>query len=182
MSHGRWPSGQFFEEAYCPLAEQMGLDCREFYSENAARLLVYYGALTWESLDEVPTVSLLRLFNEMSGNLGLWLGLTAVTLGELFLVFIQSSLWCCRCKRELPDVPSFYRPNYPLASPHFDALTSRSSSISPPSTVATNEMLTTGNAMKFNNWLIVGEEQVIIDDLLEFPISTHYNSFTLLQY
>ncbi|KAI6238367.1 Degenerin unc-8 [Aphelenchoides fujianensis] len=198
LSQGQWPSGTFFEETYCPLALTMGVDCKEYYAKNAARLLVYYGALTWESLDEVPTVTLLDLFNEMSGNLGLWwatskrmegtlasfrLGLTAVTIGELILVLLQTMLWCCRCKRELPDVPSFHRKGYPLGKPPLHGFNvPLPSAVGPPTAIGGRELGAGGDAKGFSNWLIVGEDELVIDDLIEYPISTHYNSFTLLQY
>lgn len=111
------------------------------------------------------------------------LGLTAVTIGELILVLLQTMLWCCRCKRELPDVPSFYRKDYPLGKPPLHGFNvPLPSAVGPPTAIGGRELGTGGDAKGFSNWLIVGEDELIIDDLIEYPISTHYNSFTLLQY
>lgn len=42
----------------------------------------------------------------MAGNSGLWLGVSIITFGELFLISIQIILWIFCCVKELPEVPS----------------------------------------------------------------------------
>lgn len=71
----------------------------------------------------------------MAGNTGLWIGFTAITCGELVLIAIQvcfllcssqllksskylnkqfkALLWILCCPKELPEVPSCRRRNYP---------------------------------------------------------------------
>ncbi|KAI6215720.1 hypothetical protein M3Y94_00417800 [Aphelenchoides besseyi] len=113
VSTGNWPSGTFFNEVYCPLAVSLGKTCIQFYRENAAQVTIYYKSLVFTSLAESPTTTLLDVFNNMAGNTGLWIGFTSITIGEVILVLIQTLLWLMCCKRELPEVPSCRRRNYP---------------------------------------------------------------------
>ncbi|KAH7698515.1 hypothetical protein AAVH_34390, partial [Aphelenchoides avenae] len=53
-----------------------------------------------------------RLFQSLAGNVDLWLGCSLLGLTEFVLVGIQVCLWMCRCRKELPEVPSLRRRNY----------------------------------------------------------------------
>lgn len=48
----------------------------------------------------------------MAGNTGLWIGFTAVSVGEFLLIAIQLVLWICTKTKELPEVPSCRHRNY----------------------------------------------------------------------
>ena len=66
------------------------------------------GFWLWPSAHKITyfVFQLFKLINNMAGNLGLWIGISAITLAEFLLVFIQIWLWCCTKTKELPDVPS----------------------------------------------------------------------------
>lgn len=53
------------------------------------------------------------LLNNLYGNTGLWIGLCVLSLAEVLLAFLQ--LWTCLCRtrREVPEVPSCRRRNFP---------------------------------------------------------------------
>lgn len=113
--HSNWPSGGFFYEQYCPSAEMSGLDCEQYYRfdlfhllkggitlmclrNNSAEIFVYYSRLTYSTLDEVASTQFVDLLADIGGSSGLWIGCTAVTIGELMLLLIQSILWCLCCR------------------------------------------------------------------------------------
>ncbi|KAI6219489.1 hypothetical protein M3Y99_01661500 [Aphelenchoides fujianensis] len=92
----RWPTAPFFYELYCPSAEL----------NNSAEILVYYSRLMFTELLERPQQKFVDLLSGMGGTTSLWVGCTAITVGELLLMLVQAALWCFRCKKELPEVPS----------------------------------------------------------------------------
>lgn len=109
---GKWPSGHFFYEQYCPTSDFSGLNCEEYYRlvgvvvastllthrNNSAEIYVYYNRLTYSTLDEVAKTQLVELVGDVGGSSGLWIGCTAVTIGELLLLLIQTLLWCLCCR------------------------------------------------------------------------------------
>uniref|UniRef100_A0A914CUZ9 Uncharacterized protein n=1 Tax=Acrobeloides nanus TaxID=290746 RepID=A0A914CUZ9_9BILA len=100
-----WPDGGFLYEYYCTQYNTTK-ECQKFYSKNAVKVEVSYARMGYQSSDETPVNDMFKLLNNMAGNLGLWIGISAITLAEFLLVFIQIWLWCCTKTKELPDVPS----------------------------------------------------------------------------
>ncbi|KAI6224397.1 Degenerin unc-8 [Aphelenchoides fujianensis] len=120
VSDGNWPAGTFFNELYCPLAASMNESCADYYNANGAQVSIYYKSLVYTSLEESPTTSLLDVFNNMAGNTGLWIGFTSITIGEIVLVIAQTFFWVFRFKKELPEVPSCRRRNFPKSDEEED--------------------------------------------------------------
>ncbi|KAH7708687.1 degenerin unc-8 [Aphelenchoides avenae] len=107
IAESPWPAGSFFYGGYCPLAKKQGMDCSLYYSNNAMRLEVSYAQLGFGAIEEEPAKSAWALFNDLTGNSGLWIGYTMLSLVEIVLITIQICLWTCG--KELPEVPSLFR-------------------------------------------------------------------------
>ncbi|KAH7691403.1 degenerin unc-8, partial [Aphelenchoides avenae] len=113
ISMSPWPAGGFFYGAYCPLGKVLNFtDCTKFYRENAMTLEVSFAQLGYAMLQEEPTTTEWGLFNSLAGNIDLWLGCSMLGLTEFVLIGIQICLWICRCRKELPEVPSLRRRNF----------------------------------------------------------------------
>ncbi|KAH7660442.1 degenerin unc-8, partial [Aphelenchoides avenae] len=109
ISESPWPAGSFFYGGLCPLANKQGVDCSKYYGNNAMRLEVSYAQLGFGAIEEEPAKSAWALFNDLTGNSGLWIGYTMLSLVEIVLITIQICLWTCG--KELPEVPSLFRLN-----------------------------------------------------------------------
>ncbi|KAH7712985.1 degenerin unc-8 [Aphelenchoides avenae] len=109
ISESPWPAGGFFYGAHCPLAKKQGVDCSKYYGNNAMRLEVSYAQLGFGAIEEEPAKSAWALFNDLTGNSGLWIGYMMLSLVEIVLITIQICLWTCG--KELPEVPRLFRLN-----------------------------------------------------------------------
>ncbi|KAH7707635.1 UNC-8 protein [Aphelenchoides avenae] len=113
ISMSPWPAGGFFYGAYCPLGTVLNFtDCIKFYRVYAMALEVSFAQLGYAMLLEEPTTTEWGLFNSLAGNIDLWLGCSMLGLAEFVLIGIQIVLWICRCRKELPEVPSLRRLNF----------------------------------------------------------------------
>ncbi|XP_019623542.1 PREDICTED: acid-sensing ion channel 2-like [Branchiostoma belcheri] len=74
-----------------------------FYSDNIAVLNVYYEALNYESIVQIPAIETEGLLGDLGGQMGLFLGASFLTLVEVF-EYLMDELYgrvlkkCCRCK------------------------------------------------------------------------------------
>ncbi|VDD96821.1 unnamed protein product [Enterobius vermicularis] len=54
-------------------------DCTEYYRVNTAYIEIYYEQLNFETLKETPGYTLVNLFSDFGGNIGLWIGFSIIT-------------------------------------------------------------------------------------------------------
>ncbi|KAE9553208.1 hypothetical protein FO519_003558, partial [Halicephalobus sp. NKZ332] len=117
--YSNWPAGTFFEQLNCNNASFLnGTDCQTYYKHNAVLLHISYARLGYELLQEVPVTTAWNLFYNLSGNTGLWIGFSAITLAEIILVLLQIIVWICTKDKEIPEVPSCRRLNYTFEGGH----------------------------------------------------------------
>ncbi|CAD5224669.1 unnamed protein product [Bursaphelenchus xylophilus] len=104
-----WPTGNFFFDQDC----RDNMDCLQVYRENNVRVRVYYVEHGYDTIQESPAMSAFDLINNLYGNTGLWIGWCVLSIAEFLLVFLQLFTCICRTRKEVPEVPSCRRRNYP---------------------------------------------------------------------
>ncbi|KAH7722929.1 degenerin unc-8, partial [Aphelenchoides avenae] len=57
VSESNWPAGGFFYGTHCPRAQKLGIDCKEFYRNNALTLEVSFAQLGYDMVQEEPAMS-----------------------------------------------------------------------------------------------------------------------------
>ncbi|XP_071958809.1 degenerin unc-8-like [Antedon mediterranea] len=67
----------------------------ETAQRNLARLNVYYEDLSYVSISELPAYTWQSLFGDVGGTLGLYIGLSLLTVVEFCEFFIDILLYCC---------------------------------------------------------------------------------------
>ncbi|KAL7071806.1 hypothetical protein ACQ4LE_008720, partial [Meloidogyne hapla] len=72
--------------------------CTEYYRKNTAYIEIYYEQLNYEKLKETPGYTLVNLFSDLGGNIGLWIGFSLITVLEIVeLVFECFAYGCKQC-------------------------------------------------------------------------------------
>lgn len=66
----------------------------EEFKSRAIELNVYYNSLTYAKLSESPKTSIVDLFSNIGGTLGLYVGVSLLSLVELFEIFAEFVLIC----------------------------------------------------------------------------------------
>uniref|UniRef100_A0A183CJD3 Degenerin-like protein unc-105 n=1 Tax=Globodera pallida TaxID=36090 RepID=A0A183CJD3_GLOPA len=85
-SAARWPSGTT-KLMECESSDNL---CMEKYRTNAAMVQVFYEELNYETLSESVAYSLTSLFADLGGLTGLWIGISLVSILEVFQL-----IWFC---------------------------------------------------------------------------------------
>lgn len=86
-SAARWPSGTT-KLMECEITDDL---CMEKYRKNAAMIQVFYEELNYETMIESPAYGLSSLMADLGGVTGLWIGLSVVSLMEIFVLIF----YCC---------------------------------------------------------------------------------------
>ncbi|XP_072031428.1 degenerin mec-10-like [Amphiura filiformis] len=91
MSLGMWPSNAY-EHILMKRMENVNQETREsmrgaspkiWIKENVARILVYYQELNYEFIGQKPSYGVIALLSDIGGQLGLWIGVSILTLCEM---------------------------------------------------------------------------------------------------
>ncbi|XP_077987522.1 degenerin unc-8-like [Glandiceps talaboti] len=103
-----WPSNVYKESllstVYGQNKKTWGLT-EENMRENLLRIAIYYEELNYERVYEEPAYEMPQLWADIGGALGLWIGVSTVTVMEFLEFLVNMCLWA---KRRLPrsDVTS----------------------------------------------------------------------------
>ncbi|CAI5448011.1 unnamed protein product [Caenorhabditis angaria] len=84
-SASAWPSQNFRIGDDCPAVADIFNDseaCTEYYRKNTAYIEIYYEQLNYELLKETAGYTLVNLFSDFGGNIGLWIGFSVITFLE----------------------------------------------------------------------------------------------------
>jgi hypothetical protein len=63
--------------------------CSEYYRQNTAYIEIYYEQLNFESLNETAGYTLVNLFSDLGGNIGLWIGFSLITVLEFLELLLE---------------------------------------------------------------------------------------------
>ncbi|KAH7729934.1 Protein UNC-8 [Aphelenchoides avenae] len=99
-SAAAWPALNFNIGADCPAVLDITNDsqaCQEYYRLNTAYIEIYYEQLNFESLKETAGYTLVNLFSDLGGNIGLWIGFSLITVLEVIEFFCEIGLYFGKC-------------------------------------------------------------------------------------
>uniref|UniRef100_A0A7E4WB71 Degenerin n=1 Tax=Panagrellus redivivus TaxID=6233 RepID=A0A7E4WB71_PANRE len=91
-SAAAWPAINFNIGADCPAVYHISNDskaCAEYYRLNTAYIEIYYEQLNFETLKETAGYTLVNLFSDFGGNIGLWIGFSVITMFEVVEVLCE---------------------------------------------------------------------------------------------
>ncbi|WKY07904.1 hypothetical protein Q1695_007417 [Nippostrongylus brasiliensis] len=90
-SAAAWPSMNFKIGVDCPAVPDIFNDsaaCTDYYRKNTAYIEIYYEQLNFETLNETAGYTMVNLFSDFGGNIGLWIGFSVITICEIIeLIF-----------------------------------------------------------------------------------------------
>lgn len=93
MSMSKWPSEQFKEQLIRRLGKMnsqfLDEDRKEKSEDTLAKLEIYFKDLVYEQVEQQKAYETENLISDIGGQLGLWLGLSAITIGELIEFFVS---------------------------------------------------------------------------------------------
>ncbi|VDN19529.1 unnamed protein product [Cylicostephanus goldi] len=87
--------------------KQLGMDCIEWYNSNTLLVEIYYERMNHQVLTESPSYSLVNLVSDIGGQVGLFLGMSIISLLEFATLIL---LLCCYCgthksrKRDIEEI------------------------------------------------------------------------------
>ncbi|KAF7638186.1 hypothetical protein Mgra_00002414 [Meloidogyne graminicola] len=101
-SAASWPAQNFNigqDDCALVLGNNFTMDsCIEYYRKNTAYIEIYYEQLNYEKLKETPGYTLVNLFSDLGGNIGLWIGFSLITVLEIVeLIFECFTYGCKQC-------------------------------------------------------------------------------------
>lgn len=85
-SAAAWPSVNFKIGVDCPAVPDIYNDttaCTDYYRKNTAYIEIYYEQLNFETLNETAGYTMVNLFSDFGGNIGLWIGFSVITMCEI---------------------------------------------------------------------------------------------------
>ncbi|CAD6196852.1 unnamed protein product [Caenorhabditis auriculariae] len=100
-SAAAWPSVNFRIGDDCPAVLDIFNDseaCTEYYRVNTAYIEIYYEQLNFETLKETAGYTLVNLFSDFGGNIGLWIGFSVITFLELLEFLCEVGYYCLYIK------------------------------------------------------------------------------------
>ncbi|TKR93488.1 hypothetical protein L596_007937 [Steinernema carpocapsae] len=72
--------------------------CREWYRENTLIVEVYYERMNYQVLTESAAYGIIPLVSDTGGNIGLWLGMSIISMIEWGVLFMLTGCYCCCMK------------------------------------------------------------------------------------
>ncbi|KAK0403493.1 hypothetical protein QR680_016950 [Steinernema hermaphroditum] len=113
VSSARWPSGSTESIGGC-MEGTFPESCYETYKNNGALVEVYYSKLNYESMKESGGYSIVSLLSDLGGQIGLWLGLSIISLVEFVILVMQVCLGFCNPKTVPHTTPPYDPPKTPF--------------------------------------------------------------------
>ncbi|OWF36335.1 Degenerin-like protein unc-105 [Mizuhopecten yessoensis] len=105
-----WPSQDYLNELMESACSKYDLDYRSCplhtlthaeKSMNFLKINVYYEDLNYQYLSEEPEYELMNLLSDIGGSLGLFLGASALSIGEVFELLVELSCYFVQKRRNL---------------------------------------------------------------------------------
>ncbi|XP_071493525.1 epithelial sodium channel subunit gamma-like [Diadema antillarum] len=90
ISTARWPSERYEEHLYTRLKAENGpgkfSSFKDQASKNLVRVKIYYEELNFERVVETPLNTVASLFGNIGGLMGLYVGMSVISIGEIFVL------------------------------------------------------------------------------------------------
>ncbi|XP_070538261.1 amiloride-sensitive sodium channel subunit beta-like [Ptychodera flava] len=106
ISESKWPSDAYLDNLLKLVKvknqKTRNLNDLESARSNLVRLKVYFESLNYESTSEHPAYTWEDLLSDVGGTLGLYIGLSVITVCEICRFVIDICLLCSRRKDKLP--------------------------------------------------------------------------------
>ncbi|KAI6224444.1 Na+ channel, amiloride-sensitive family and Degenerin family-containing protein [Aphelenchoides fujianensis] len=98
-SAAAWPALNFNIGADCEQVLNIANDsqaCAEYYRLNTAYIEIFYEQLNYETLKETPGYTLVNLFSDLGGNIGLCIGFSLITFAEVVELLFEMCLYAVK--------------------------------------------------------------------------------------
>ncbi|XP_071965394.1 epithelial sodium channel subunit alpha-like [Antedon mediterranea] len=101
ISTSLWPSERYQDHLYSRVKDENTkvsniLDSFEKTRKNLLRVKIFFEELNFQSINEVPIYSTASLLGSLGGLLGLYIGLSTITMVEIIILFIDIIRFTCR--------------------------------------------------------------------------------------
>jgi len=112
VSNALWPSQSFTPqqcEAFTswPPSWSDASECHDWYANNTLLIEVYYERMNYQDLSESAAYGPVNLISDIGGQLGLWMGLSAITVVEFLSLCVLLLIYCfAKCCRKPPVGPT----------------------------------------------------------------------------
>ncbi|XP_077980560.1 uncharacterized protein LOC144435805 [Glandiceps talaboti] len=101
VSSSIWPSERYESHLYGVLSEKsikaaITLQDVDASRLNLVRLKVFFEELNFQSIVQTPKYNMASLLSSIGGTLGLYIGLSIITIMEIIVFLCHSCIFCCR--------------------------------------------------------------------------------------
>ncbi|KAK0425213.1 hypothetical protein QR680_009087 [Steinernema hermaphroditum] len=69
--------------------------CHQWYRQNTLIVEVYYERMNYQMLTESAAYGIIPLVSDTGGNIGLWLGMSIISMIEWGVLFVLTGCYCC---------------------------------------------------------------------------------------
>ncbi|KAK5981423.1 hypothetical protein GCK32_014972 [Trichostrongylus colubriformis] len=83
------------------------MSCLEWYQKNTLLVEIYYERMNFQVLTESPAYSLVNFVSDVGGQVGLFLGMSIISVIELLTLILMLILYCATHKsrkREIAEI------------------------------------------------------------------------------
>ncbi|EYC25361.1 hypothetical protein Y032_0012g1842 [Ancylostoma ceylanicum] len=114
VSTAKWPA-KAFNPAECNSNAPndpwnlIGISCIEWYKKNTLLVEIYYERMNYQVLTESPAYSLVNLISDVGGQVGLFLGMSIISLIEFATLFLLLFCYCATHKSRKRDIEEIER-------------------------------------------------------------------------
>ncbi|CAD5228066.1 unnamed protein product [Bursaphelenchus okinawaensis] len=98
VSAAKWPSASLTMIGECQEGQYPNQTCLEMYSQNGALIEVYYEKLNYETMAESAAYTFSTLLSNFGGQIGLWLGMSVISVVEFLVLGFQICASCMSTK------------------------------------------------------------------------------------
>ncbi|KFD50581.1 hypothetical protein M513_08530 [Trichuris suis] len=105
FSAAEWPT----PKSHLDSCEGTTEECQETYRKNALSLEIYFEQLNYEVLKEMQAYQWVNLMADFGGQLGLWMGVSVITIIEVLVLVYEFLKLCCARRKEKFKVDTGHR-------------------------------------------------------------------------